>query len=292
MLATALVFGLSGPTAVLAADSTDPANPTAQTTNPTTVNLGTSDSFAVLAGTAITDVPTSTITGDVGLSPGTGAAIGVGCAEVTGTIYDTNGTYPGTCEVTNPGLLTGAKNDLTTAYLDAAGRTPNQTFVAGDNQLGGQTLGQGVYRFGHASTANIIGTLTLSGDASSVFIFQATSDLVTASSSVVLLTGGAQACNVFWQIGSSTTLGTNSTFVGTIMSLTATGLNTGVTLDGRAMARNAAVTLDSDTITRRPCAAVTTPGSGTPGSGSGAAAATDTGEVTPMLPNAGIGPRN
>ena len=164
--------------------------------------LGTADSFAVLAGTPnITDIPTSTITGDVGLIPGTGSGItGLTCAEVTGTIYATDATgLP--CFVVNPGLLTTAKTDLITAYNDAAGRTPTPRFVSGDNQLGGQTLVPGVYSFGHATIANLIGNLTLSGDANAVWIFQAAPDLVTASASTVTLTGGAQACNVFWQVG-------------------------------------------------------------------------------------------
>jgi hypothetical protein len=189
-----LVLALSGPVAAVAA-------------GPATVNLGAADSFAVLGATAVTNVPNSTIIGNVGLSPAAGSNYsGITQAQVTGTIYAVDGTGPAG-SVNNPALLTQAKNDLTAAYLDAAGRTPTQTFVAGDNQLGGQILTQGVYAFGHATTANIVGTLTLSGDANSVFIFQASSDLVTASSSVVQLTGGAQSCNVFWQVGSSTTLG-------------------------------------------------------------------------------------
>ena len=264
-----------------------------------TVDLGAAEPFAVLGGTTVTNVPTSAITGDVGLSPGTGAAIGLTCGEVNGTIYDADGAYPGVCEVTDPGLLTQAKSDLTAAYVDAAGRTPTQTFVAGDNQLGGQTLTSGVYAFGGATTANLVGTLTLNGDADSVFIFQASSTLVTASSSVVALTGDVQACNVFWQVGSSATLGTNSVFVGTIMALTAVGLDTGATMDGRALARNAAVTLDQNTITNSACAVVPptpTPTPTTPDSTLGSTvdvnALAAAGEAVPKLPNAGIGPAN
>ena len=156
--------------------------------------------------------------------------------------------------MTNPGLLTTAKSDVTTAYLDAAGRTPDTTFVSGDNQLGGQTLVPGVYSFGHATTANLIGNLTLSGDANAVWIFQASSDLVTASSSTVTLTGGAQACNVFWQVSSSATLNTSSTIQGTILALTSITVAHGATVDGRVLARNGKVTLDTNTITRPTCA--------------------------------------
>jgi hypothetical protein len=188
----------------------------------TAVNLGTATSFAVLAGTAITNVPTSVIVGNVGLSPAAGTNYaGLTAAEVTGTIYDVDGTGPAG-SVEDPALLTTAKNDLTAAYLNAAGQTTDTTFVAGDNQLGGQTLTPGVYAFGGAATANIIGTLTLDGlgDPNAVFIFQASSTLVTDSGSVVAMTNGTQNCNVFWQVTSSATLGTGSTLVGTVMALT------------------------------------------------------------------------
>jgi len=195
----------------------------------------------------------------VGLSPAAGAFIGLTCAEVTGTIYSVDASGPLPCRVTNAGLLTTAKNDLTIAYGNAAGRTPDTTFVSGDNQLGGQTLIPGVYRFGGAATANLIGNLTLSGDASSVWIFQATSSLITASSSTVTLTGGAQACNVFWQVGTSATIATSTSFVGTIMADQSIALQTGATLQGRALASVAAVTLDQNTITRPTCAAAPPP---------------------------------
>ncbi|HUP32105.1 MAG TPA: ice-binding family protein [Gaiellaceae bacterium] len=225
--------------------------------SPPTIGLGTADSFAILAGSAVTNVPVSAITGDVGLSPAAGSFIGVTCAEVTGTIYSRDASGPLPCRVTNDGLLTTAKNDLTTAYNDAAGRTPDTTFIAGDNQLGGQTLIAGVYRFGSATTANLIGNLTLNGSASDIWIFQATSTLVTASSSSVTFTGGAQACNVFWQVGSSATIGTSTSFAGTIMADQQIALQTNATLQGRALARIAAVTLDQNTITRPECAAST-----------------------------------
>jgi hypothetical protein len=219
----------------------------------TTVQLGTAAPFAVLAGSAVTDVPTSAITGNVGLSPAAGSFYaGLTQAEVTGTIYATDATGPGG-SVNNPALLTTAKNDLTTAFVSASGQSPTSTFVAGDNQLGGQTLVPGVYAFGHAATANITAasplTLNGQGDPNAVFVFQASSDLVTASNSVVQLINGAQACNVFWVVGSSATLSSTSTFVGTLMALTSATLNTGATVQGRILARNGDVTLDHNTIT-------------------------------------------
>ena len=227
-----------------------------------TVQLGTATPFAVLAGTAVTDVPTSSITGAVGLSPAAGTNYaGLTQAEVTGTIYSTNGTGPAG-NVDDPALLTTAKNDLTTAYVAAAGQPPVTTFSAGDNQLGGQTLVPGVYAFGTASSANITAASPLvlngEGDANAVFVFQASSSLVTASNSVVQLENGAQACNVFWQVSSSATLNSSSTFVGTIMALTSITLNSGATVQGRVLARNGAVSLDANTITTPPtCSAAT-----------------------------------
>ena len=211
-----------------------------------TVGLGTAASFAVLAGSTITNTGATTISGDVGLSPGT---------AVTG--------FP-------PGILTSgaehitdavalqAQTDLTTAYNDAAGRTPVTTVSA---DLGGQTLAPGVYKA--TSSMALTGTVILNAnnDPNAVFIFQAASTLVTASNSVVSLTGGAQACNVFWQVGSSATLNTGSKFAGTIMALTSATLDTSATVDGRVLARNGAVTLDSNTITMPSC---TTSGSPTP----------------------------
>ena len=137
--------------------------------------------------------------------------------------------------------------------MAAAGQPPTSTFATGDNQLGGQTLTAGVYAFGHAATANITAASPLvlngQGDNNAVFVFQASSDLVTASNSVVQLENGAQACNVFWQVGSSATLESGSTFVGTIMALASATLDTGATVQGRVLARTGAVTLDANTIT-------------------------------------------
>jgi hypothetical protein len=259
----------------------------------TTVQLGTATPFAVLGATAVTNVPTSSITGDVGLSPGPGTAYaGITQSQVNGTIYTTDGTGP-TGNDDDPGLLTDAQNDLTTAYLSAAAQTPTTTFLTGDNQLGGQTLVPGVYAFGGATTANLTGPLTLNaqGDPSAVFIFQASSTLVTASNSSVLLENGAQACNVFWQVGSSATLNTATTFVGTIMALTSDTLDTGTTVQGRVLASTGAVTLDDNVITvPSTCATTTSTGSSptttttptaTGGStGTGGTSGTATGAVT------------
>jgi hypothetical protein len=227
----------------------------------TTVNLGTAGNFSVLAGSAITDVPTSAISGDVGLSPTTGAAItGLTTAEVTGTIYAVDSFGPALAAGNNPGLLTTAKNDLTTAYLDAEGRIPTTVYPSANKELGGLTLTPGIYKV-PASSFGITGTLTLDaqGNPDAVFIFQAGSTLTAEVSSNVSLINNAKPCNVFWQVGSSATIKTNSNFSGIILALTDITLNTGANISGRALARNGAVTMDNNTITSSVCAAPTTP---------------------------------
>lgn len=236
----------------------------------TRVDLLTGDNFAVLGGSAISNVPTSVIIGDVGLSPTGGASItGLTCGEVTGTIYDTNGGYTGggggstACRSTNAGLLTIAKNDLTTSYNDAAGRTTTSTIAT---DLAGATLTDGVYDSA-AGTFGITGggTLTLNGqgNANAVFIFKMASTLITSSSSKVVLTNSAQPCNVYWQVGSSATLGTSSTLIGDVLALTSITDNGSSTVNGRLLARNGAVTLNKTTITKQTCAVGTTGGPAT-----------------------------
>jgi hypothetical protein len=219
----------------------------------TAISLGTAAQFAVLAGTAVTNVPTSSITGGVGLSPAAGTSYtGLTGAEVQGTIYSVNAAGP-SGYVTNPALLTSAKNSLTAAFTTAAGLTPTSSFGAGDNQLGGKTLTAGVYAFGHAASANLTAaqplTLNGHGNPNAKFVFQASSNLVTSSDSVVKLINGAQACNVYWVVQSSATLGSASSFVGTIMALTSATLASTASVQGRVLARNGDVTLDSNTIT-------------------------------------------
>lgn len=202
------------------------------------VGLGTAGTFSVLAGTAVTNTGPTTVDRDVGVHPGT-SVTGFPPGIVGGTTH------------TGDGVALQAQSDLVIAYNDAAGRTPFSV-VTGD--LGGQSLGGGVYRGG---ALGLTGVLTLDGqnDPSSVWIFQAASSLVTASTSYVSFVRGASPCNVFWQIGSSATLGTGSTFVGTIMALTSITVADGVTIYGRALARNGNVTLINDRFLTSACAA-------------------------------------
>lgn len=223
------------------------------------VGLGTAAPFAVLAGTpAVTNTGPTIITGDLGIHPAA-AVTGFPPGIVNGTIFAGNA------------VALQAKSDLVTAYDDAAGRTPATPVTGG--LLGGQTLVAGVYNSGGV-TLNLTGTLTLDGqnDPNSVWIFQATSDLITASSSSVQFVNGGSPCNVFWQVASSATLGSGSSFEGTILALTSITMNDGVTVNGRALARNGNVTLINDSITSTMCSAVTPTPSPTPA-------------ATPLVPN-------
>jgi Ice-binding-like len=231
----------------------------------TKVQLGAATPFAVLAGAGVSDVPTSSITGDVGVSPGPGTAItGLTQAEVDGTIYTTDGTGP-TGNVMNPGLLTLAQAANTTAFGTASGQLPITDFGAGGDQLNGKTLVPGTYAFG-AGAANLTSASPLvlngEGDVNAVWVLQASSTLIMGSNSVVQLENGAQACNVFWTVGSSATLDSGSTFVGTIMALTSASLGAGATVQGRVLVQTGAVTLDANTITA-PSTCLTSSGGGT-----------------------------
>ena len=219
---------------------------------PAPVNLRSTANFAVLAGSLVSDIPTSAVTGDVGLSPAAGSNItGFGGTEVTGTIYTVDASGPAG-SVPAATRLTTAKGDLTTAFNDAAGRTPIPTgpfLNPGSGNMGGLTLVAGLYKF--TSDALITGSdLTLTGSATDVWIFQIASALNVGNGIHVVLAGGAQPSNIFWQVGTSATLGTTCIFKGTIMADQSISMNTGAVLDGRALARIAAVTLASNAITR------------------------------------------
>jgi len=197
------------------------------------VSLGAAAKFAVLAGTTVTSSGVTTAIGQLGVSPGT---------AVTGSLKVSGMIHAGGREAAQ------AQLDLTTAYNDAAGRTVGAITVAGD--LGGQTLTPGLYK-STSSLAISSGDLTLDaqGNANAVFIFQMASTLTTTSGRQVILINGAKAANIFWQVGSSATLGTTSVFKGNILAYTSITLTTGAALQGRALARNGAVTLDSNNIT-------------------------------------------
>ena len=201
------------------------------------VPLGAANRFAVLAGSGLRNTGPTTLTGALGTYPtktiaGIGAIIGEGA------------NHPGDA------VARHAKADLVTAYKTAAGLTPTSTITA---DLGGQSLSPGVY--GSASSIGLTGTLILDahGDRSARFVFQAGSTLTTAPTSQVRLINGAQACNVYWQVGSSATLGAGSSFRGTVLAGTSIAVNTGASVSGRLLALNGAVTLSTSAIHRSTC---------------------------------------
>jgi hypothetical protein len=236
-------------------DDGDPTEPntnviTPQTVIQPTINLRSTSDFIVLAGSLISNIPTSALTGDIGLSPAAGSLIsGFGVGEITGTIYTVDASGPAGSVPDAVGLTT-AKNDLTTAYNDAAARTSTDfVYLAGN--IGGLTLTPGLYK----STGSLeisSGDLTFDakGDSTAVFIIQIASSLTTTSGRKIILSGGALASNIFWQVGTSASLGTTSVFKGTIMADQSISMNTGAVIEGRLFARIAAVTLDGNTIVK------------------------------------------
>jgi hypothetical protein len=248
------------------------------------VGLGTDSAFAVLGGQAVTNTGSSIINGDLGVSPGA-AITGFPPGIVNGTIHSADA------------VAAQAQLDLTTAYNTAAGATP---FASVPADLTGLTLTPGVYR--NATALGLSGAVTLDaqGNPAAVFIFQAGSTLITGSGSTVNLINGAQPCNVFWQVGSSATLGSTSNFVGNILAQTSITMNNGVTLAGRALASTGSVTMIDDTITAAQCATTsTTPGAGTtPGTTTGSGGRGGAGTVgvakfssgPPLITKPGAGP--
>ncbi len=262
--ASTTLFGV----AVLAAVALSLAT-TASADGLTPVGLGLTTDYAVLAGSGISNTGATTISGsaggDIGSSP-TGTFTGSTLVTTSGTKFTAVNAQ-----------TTNAKADLVTAYDDAANRTSGSTISA---DLGTQTLTEGVYS--SESSMGLTGTLTLDGqdNPNAVFIFQMGSTLTTASNSVVALINGAQACNVFWQVGSSATFGTTSDFAGHVLALTSITANTNATFHGQLLARNGAVTLDTNTIVNDVCAEVVPTESASP-----SATATQTTDTGGELPN-------
>ncbi|MEX1002613.1 MAG: ice-binding family protein [Crocinitomicaceae bacterium] len=202
------------------------------------VDLNEASDFAVLAGSAVTNTGETTITGDLGLSPGT-SVDGFPPGIINGTLR------------INDETANQAKLDLTTAYNDAAGRT-SKDMVSLSGNIGGLTLTPGLYKSTSSleiSSGDV--TFDAKGDENAVFIIQIASSLTTTSGRKVILAGGALASNIFWQVSSSASFGTTSVFKGTVMALESITFDTGATLDGKALARNGAVTMDANTIVKK-----------------------------------------
>jgi hypothetical protein len=220
----------------------------------TPINLGSAAPFSVLAASALTSGATPVIYGDVGVSPTTGASItGLLATDVTGTIYTVDAGGP-VGSVMDPARLSAAQSALTAAFNDAAGRTPIPSGLfldPGAGDIGGMTLEPGLYKF--TATLGITGTnVTLAGSDTSVWIFQIGTAFNVAAGIQVILTGGAKANNVFWQVGSAATLGAASVMKGTIMADQAITMNAGAIVEGRLLARVAAITTGANTTISLP----------------------------------------
>jgi hypothetical protein len=237
-LAIALVTILGGCKKSTTTPSTTPSSTTTiplQTTIQTSVSLAVSSNLAILAGSAISNTGATIITGDMGLSPGT----------------STGGFPPGILNGTlhiNDAIANQAKLDLTAAYNDAAGRTATDIVTLSGN-IGGLTLTPGLYK-STSTLAISSGDLTFDakGNPNAVFIIQIASSLTTTSGRQVILSGGALASHIFWQVGSSATFGTTSVFKGTVLAMQSITFNTGASLDGKALARTGAVIMAGNTI--------------------------------------------
>jgi hypothetical protein len=210
-----------------------------------TVNLGLAGEFEVLSKSGITDVYKSDVTGDVGSSPITGAAILLSCSEVSGTIYSVDAAGPLPCRVTNATRLTTAVSDMQTAYTDLAGRTNPDFLNLGAGNIGGKTLTAGLYKW--TSPLVIPSDIIISGSSNDIFIFQVAQTLTMSSAVNVTLTGGAQAKNIYWVSAGAVTLGTTSHFEGNILGQTSISLLTGASINGRLLAQTA-VTLQKNTL--------------------------------------------
>ena len=237
--AIALVFI----TAACKKDNPNPSTPgpltniPLQTTIQADIPLGVADNFAILAGSGITNTGATVITGDLGLSPGTSVG-GFPPGILNGTLH------------INDAAANQSKLDITTAYDDAKNRTATDMVTLSGN-IGGLTLTPGLYK-STSSLALSSGDVTFDalGNPNAVFIIQIASSFTATSGRQVILAGGAQASNIFWQVGSSATFGTTCVFKGNIIALQSISFNTGASLDGRALSRNGAVTMSGNTITK------------------------------------------
>jgi hypothetical protein len=238
IISIALVTGCKKNSTTTAGTTSNPIVIPNQTTVQATVALGAAVNFAVLGGSGITNTGATTVTGDLGLSPG---------SSVGGF---PPGILVGTQHVNDP-IANQAKLDLTAAYNDAAGRTCTDIVTLSGN-IGGLTLTPGLYK-STSSLAISSGDVTFDakGNANAIFIIQIASTLTTTSGRKVILSGGALASNIFWQVGSSVTFGTTSVFKGTLMAMQSITFNTGASLDGKALARTGAVVMAGNAISKQ-----------------------------------------
>ena len=213
--------------------------------NQAIVNLGLAGDFVILSKSGITNVYQSSVVGDVGTSPITGAALLLKCNEITGTIYTVDAAGPLPCRITNATRLSTAVLNMQAAYTDAAGRVNPNFLNLGAGNIGGKTLTAGLYKW--TSGLVIPTNITLSGCATDVWIFQIAGTLSMSNTVKITLAGGAKAKNIFWQTSGAVTLGTTSHFEGNILSQTGINLQTGASINGRMLAQTA-VTLQMNSV--------------------------------------------
>lgn len=213
---------------------------------PASVNLGAAGGFVILAESAITNVPASAVTGNVGLSPATGAGIGLTCAQVTGVINDVDSTGPLPCTVNDSVGLTAAIGAKLAAYTDANSRAPDYIELGAGN-IGGLNLGPATYKWG--TGVSIPSNVTLTGGANDVWIFQIAQGLSVSPGVQIILAGGALPQNIYWATFAAADFDTTTQFKGIVLSQTSVSLRTGASIDGRLYA-GTAVTLDQNRITQ------------------------------------------
>jgi len=219
---------------------------------PAKVSLGSAGDFAILAKTGISTTGTSSIVGDVGISPAAASFItGFGLTMDSSNEFSTSSLVTGRVYAADyapptPTEMTTAVSDMETAYTDAAGRTNPDHTELGAGDITSMTLAPGLYKWGTGVLISAAG-VTLSGGADDVWIFQIAQNLDLADGAQVTLSGGAKASNIFWQVAGQATIGTTAVMKGIVLSQTTIVLNTGATLDGRALAQSA-VTLDASTV--------------------------------------------
>ena len=211
------------------------------------VDLGTAGTFAILSKSGVTNVYASAVTGNVGSSPITGAAILLTCTEVSGTIFSVDAAGPLPCTVNAAPFLTVAVLDMEIASLDAQGRSSPDFTEVGAGEIGGLTLRPGLYKWGTGVTIST--DVTLTGGPDDVFIFQIAGTLLQASATRVTLAGGAQAKNIFWQVAGGVAIGTTAHFEGVLLAKTNVAVKTGASVQGRLLAQTA-VTLQMNAVTQ------------------------------------------
>lgn len=219
--------------------------------SPEVVDLRGAENYVILAKTAITNNPTSSISGDLGLSPAATSYItGFSLTNETGyatstQVIDGGRIYAADMAAPTPANLTTAVENMVTAYDDAAGRTTPHFIELNTGNIGGETLEPGLYKW--TNTVTMPGNVTVSGGPDDVWIFQIAQDLTVSNDVEVILEGGAQAKNIFWQVAGTATFGANSHFEGIILSMTGITFQTGATFNGRALAQTSVI-LDQNTV--------------------------------------------